>query len=66
VELKKRKLGRNTEILKMEVNNIQNIESLNIDNLIKLFTDAITKSAELTIGKNKNKQINRRCHGGTT
>jgi len=41
-----------TELLELEMDNIKNIDSLNIDSLVKSFTDAITKTAELTIGKN--------------
>lgn len=42
------------------MNKIQNIDSLNIDSLVKSFTDGITKTAELIIGKNmiKPKKLN--------
>ncbi|KAL4088962.1 hypothetical protein QTP88_024040 [Uroleucon formosanum] len=44
-----------TELLELEIDNIKNIDSLNIDSIIKSFTDAITKSAKFSIGKNKSK-----------
>ena len=44
-----------TELLEIEIDNIKNIDTLNMDSIIKSFTEAITKIAKLTIGKNKNK-----------
>ncbi|KAF0746227.1 putative RNA-directed DNA polymerase [Aphis craccivora] len=42
-----------TELLESEKDNIKNIDTLSIDCIVKSFTDAITKTAELSIGKNK-------------